>query len=115
VSDDNAFIEAQFKTLKDTPRYPTGGFRCIDVCRQWTKQFVQYYNSQHRHKGISWVTPMERQEKLDVEILERRSKVYAAARKANPNRWSGGEKKWTNINSVTLNGRMEPKLNTIAT
>jgi transposase InsO family protein len=34
VSDDNTFIEALFKTLKYTPRYPTGGFKCIDVCRQ---------------------------------------------------------------------------------
>jgi transposase InsO family protein len=114
VSDDNAFIEALFKTLKYTPRYPTGGFKCIEVCRQWTKQFVQYYNRQHRHKGISWVTPQERHEKLDVEILERRSRLYAAARKANPNRWSGDERKWIHINSVTLNGRKEPKINTIA-
>ncbi len=114
VSDDNAFIESLFKTLKYTPRYPTGGFKCIDTCRQWTQQFVQYYNGQHRHKGISWVTPLERHENQDVEILERRSRVYAAARKANPNRWSGEERKWTHIKSVTLNGRKEPNINKIA-
>ncbi len=37
VSDDNAFIESLFKTLKYTPRYQTGGFKCIDACRQCTQ------------------------------------------------------------------------------
>jgi len=109
VSDDNAFIESLFKTLKYAPRYPPGGFKCIDACRQWTQQLVQYYNGQHRHKGISWVSPLERHEKL-----ERRSRVYAAARQANPNRWSGHERQWTHMKSVPLNGRKEPNKNKIA-
>ncbi len=72
VSDDNAFIKSLFKTLKYTSQYPTSGFKNIDVCRQWTKQFVQYYNGQHRHKGISWVTPLERHENLEL-VCSRKS------------------------------------------
>ena len=114
VSDDNAFIESLFKTLKHTPRYPTGGFKCIDMCREWTQQFVQYYNGQHRHKGISWVTPEQRHDGQDVDILKKRSKIYAAARQENPNRWSGEERKWIHIKYVTLNGQKEPNIKTIA-
>jgi putative transposase len=69
VSDDNAFIESLFNTSKYTPRYPTGGFKNIDVCRQWATKLVQYYNIQHRHKGISWAAPVERHQNLDAEIL----------------------------------------------
>lgn len=107
VSDDNAYIEALFKTLKVTPQYPTDGFTCIDVCREWTQQFVQFYNGQHRHKVISWVTPTARHDKLDEDIQERRSRVFAAARQENPNRWSKKERRWNYMKSVTLNGQKE--------
>jgi putative transposase len=113
VSDDNVHIESFFKTSKYTPKFQSGGFKYIERCREWTQKFVPDYNSQHRHKGISWVTPIKRHEKLDLENLERRSRVYASARQANPNRWSGEERKWSYINSVTLNGRKEPNINKI--
>jgi hypothetical protein len=108
VSNGNALIESLFKTLKNTPWYPTVGFKNFDECRHWTQQFVQYYNALHRHKGITWVTSLERHDKLDVEILQRRSMVDAAARQTNPNRWSGEVTQWTNIKTVTLNGKKKP-------
>ena len=114
VSDDNAFIESLFKTLKYTPKFPTGGFQCIDTCREWTNLFVKYYNFEYRHKGITYVTPAQRHEGLDVEILNGIAEVYAAAREETPSQWSKEERKWRHIKSVTLNGQKEPNIKTFA-
>ena len=109
-----AVIEALFKSLKVTHRYLAGGFKCIDTCRQWTQQFVPYYNGQHRHKGISWVTPEQRHDGLDVEILNGRAEVYAAARQENQSRWQNNVRQWKHIKSVTLNGQKEPNIKIFA-
>ena len=114
MSDDNAYIESLFKTLKYTPKFPAGGFKCIETCREWTNRFVQFYNFEHRHKGITYVTPAQRHEGLDVEILKGRAEVYEAARQENPNRWPNNVRQWKHKNSVTLNGQKEPNIKTIA-
>ena len=114
VSDDNAYIESRFKTMKYTPRFPSGGSKCVDTCLLRTQKFVQDYNFEHRHTGITWVTPARRQEGLDIEILRGRSEVYAAAREENSNRWSMEHRKWKHVESVTLNGQKEPNIKTIA-
>ena len=114
VSDDNAYIESLFKTLKYTPKFPSGGFKCIETCREWTNRFVQFYNFEHRHKGITYVTPAQRHEGLDVEILKGRAEVYEAARQENPNRWPNNVRQWKHKKSVTLNGQKEPNIKTIA-
>ena len=75
--DNNAVIEPLFKTWKVIPRFPGGGVKCIDICREWTQQSVQLYSFRHRHMGTSWVIPAQRHEGLDVQILDNRSKVYA--------------------------------------
>jgi len=49
------------------------------------------------------VTPNERHEGLDVEILEKREQVYAAARKKRPERWSQQIRNWSFIKSVEFN------------
>jgi hypothetical protein len=75
---------------------------------------VQFYNFEHRHKGITYVTPAQRHEGLDVEILKGRAEVYEAARQENPNRWPNNVRQWKHKNSVTLNGQKEPNIKTIA-
>jgi len=61
------------------------------------------YNNEHRHSGVRYVTPNERHEGLDVEILEKREQVYAAARKKRPERWSQQIRNWSFIKSVEFN------------
>jgi len=61
------------------------------------------YNNEHHHSGIRYVTPNERHEGLDVEILEKREQVYAAAKKKRPERWSQQTRNWSFIKSVELN------------
>jgi putative transposase len=103
VSDDNPYIESLFKTLKYTPRFPAGGFKCIDTYREFTQKFVKFYNYEHRHKEKTYVTPAQRHEGIDVEILKGRAEVYDATLQENPNRWPNNVRQWKHINSVTLN------------
>ena len=60
VSDDNAFIESLFRTLKYVPAYPSAGFTDLAQAQAWTQRFVDWYNGHHRHRGIGFVTPNQR-------------------------------------------------------
>jgi transposase InsO family protein len=89
VSNDNAYSEALFKTLKYAPRYPSRPFEDIEKAREWVMQFVQWYNHSHRHSNLKYVTPAQRHQGYDREILEQRKQVYEVAKARNPERWSG--------------------------
>src|SRR6201995_3764788 len=103
VSDDNAFAEALFRTAKYRPEFPSKGFADLDAARQWTVRFVQWYNHEHRHSGIRYVTPAQRHAGQDRPLLDVRHAVYQEARDRNPQRWSGQTRNWTPIGVVTLN------------
>jgi transposase InsO family protein len=103
VSDDNAYAEALFRTAKYRPEFPDGGFTDLEEARVWGAQFVHWYNFEHRHSGIKFVTPAQRHAGEDVEILSARDVLYAAAKETNPRRWSGGTRDWTPVAAVTLN------------
>ena len=105
VSDDNAYSEALFKTLKYRPEYPASPFESIEAAQGWVKGFVQWYNFEHRHSGILFVTPSSRHYGEDEIILVKRKEVYEEARKKNPYRWASG--KTRNCELIT-----EVKLNT---
>ena len=103
VSDDNPYSESMFRTLKYTPAYPSKPFESIDAARQWVHSFVQWYNDEHRHSAIRYVTPNQRHRGEDSELLERRKAVYEAARLQNPKRWSGKTRNWNPVEEVWLN------------
>ena len=103
VSDDNAFAEALFRTVKYRPEFPSKGFADLDAARQWTVRFVQWYNHEHRHSGIRYVTPAQRHASQDRPLLEARHAVYQDARDRNPRRWSRQTRNWTPVTVVTLN------------
>jgi len=103
VSDDNAFAEALFRTAKYCPQFPTKGFAALDAARQWAACFVRWYNEEHRHSGIRYVTPAQRHAGQDRPLLARRHELYQQARRANPSRWSGETRNWTPVGVVTLN------------
>jgi putative transposase len=60
VSDDNAYAEALFRTAKYRPDFPSAGFADLAEARQWAAAFVRWYNHEHRHSGIRYVTPAQR-------------------------------------------------------
>lgn len=103
VSDDNPFSESLFKTLKYCPQYPSQPFESIESAKQWVEQFVSWYNCEHLHSGIKFVTPNDRHNLKDDEILRKRKEVYEKAKSENPNRWSKETKNWEPVRQVNLN------------
>jgi hypothetical protein len=103
VSDDNPYSESLFKTLKYRPSYPDRAFSGIDQARQWVSRFVQWYNTEHLHSAIRFVTPGSRHLGLDPAILAKRAAVYEKAKGLNPRRWSGPTRNCTPITEVLLN------------
>jgi transposase InsO family protein len=106
VSDDNPFVESLFRTLKYRPEYPNRPFASLEAARAYVGRFVHWYNSQHLHGEIRFVTPAARHEGADVAILERRTAVYERARARRPDRWSRGVRDWSPIDRVVLNPRV---------
>ena len=103
VSDDNPFPEALFRTLKYRPCYPDKPFVLVEDARHWVTAFVGWYNDEHQHSGIRFVTPSQRHGGHDIAILAQRAEVYCAARRRHPNRWSRSTRSWTPIATVRLN------------
>jgi putative transposase len=103
VSDDNPFSEALFKTLKYCPLYPSKPFACLEEATKWVESFVAWYNDEHLHSGIKFVTPSSRHAGVDCVILEKRTSVYEMAKLKNPLRWSRATRNWERIESVKLN------------
>lgn len=103
VSDDNAFIESLFRTLKHGPIVPPKRFASIEQARIWVARFMHWYNHKHQHSGIRYVTPAQRHRGEDKAILAQRDAVYATARKANPRRWTTTTRNWCHIDKVALN------------
>ena len=60
VSDDDPYAEALFRTAKYRPEFPAKGFVDLDAAREWAAHFVHWYNNEHRHSGIKYVTPAQR-------------------------------------------------------
>ena len=103
VSNDNAYSESLFKTLKYRPEYPRAKFVSLDAARRWVSDFVDWYNYEHQHSAIKFVTPVQRHEGKDTFILQQRHKVYQQAYAKNPSRWSGNTRNWEPVKEVSLN------------
>jgi len=103
VSDDNPFSESLFKTTKYCPLFPSKPFESVFTALLWVKDFVHWYNEEHLHSGIRFVTPGSRHRGEDKEILSGRHSVYESARAKHPERWSGKTRNWGFIEEVSLN------------
>ena len=111
VSDDNAYAESLFRTAKYRPEFPADGFPDLDAAREWATRFVHWYNIEHRHSGIRYVSPAQRHSGHDHHILAARHAVYLQAREANPRRWTRHTRDWTPIAAVTLNPERDAVVN----
>ena len=103
VSNDNPYSESLFRTLKYRPEYPEEPFSNLYNARNWVQGFVDWYNEEHLHSEIKFVTPGQRHRGEDVEILTHRKVIYQAAKLRNPSRWSGDIRNWEPIKEVYLN------------
>lgn len=107
VSNDNPYSESLFKTLKYCPRYPSEGFESLKNARKWVAGFVRWYNEDHRHSKINFVTPAQRHRGEDKVLLEKRHTLYEKMRAKHPARWSRDTRNWSVSGAVSLNPQKE--------
>jgi len=89
VSNDNPFSEAQFRTLKYCPQFPDR-FGSIEDGRAFGQAFFRWYNQEHRHSGLGFLTPaVVHFGQADV-VRAHRDRVLAAAYAAHPERFVNG-------------------------
>jgi len=103
VSNDNPYSESMFRTLKYRPEYPEKGFETIEDARAWVRELVHWYNYEHQHSGINFVTPNQCHTGVYVDVLNRRKEVYEQAKLKHPERWSKATRDWSPHQSVALN------------
>ena len=103
VSNDNPYSESLFKTLKYRPGYPQKTFGQLIDARKWVTRFADWYNHEHRHSAIRFVTPAQQHAGEDRDILSRRKAVYEAAKARHPERWSGETRNCEPVRLVHLN------------
>ena len=109
VSDDNPFSGAQFKTLKYHPSFP-GQFQDQDQAKNFCRSFFHWYNAEHRHGGISMLTPEQVHFGHADQVIARRKAVLRKAFAIHPGRFVSGEPKpkplpeavWINPPSLPL-------------
>jgi transposase InsO family protein len=86
TSDDNPFSEAQFKTLKYRPDFPER-FGSLQDARAYCRTFFDWYNHEHRHGGIAYLTPQSLHDGQGALILAGRHATMQAAFDRNPQRF----------------------------
>ena len=102
ISNDNPYSESLFRTLKYRPEYPDKPFENICDAREWANRFIHWYNNEHLHSSIRFVTPEDRHNGRDIQILANRQRVYQEAKSKNPERWSGKTRNWNPATEVVL-------------
>jgi putative transposase len=103
VSNDNPYAESIFRTCKYRPSYPAGGFQDLTAARTWVLAFAHWYNYEHHHSGLNFLTPHQRHAGMSEDILAKRRQLYGQAKAAHPERWSGEIRSWTLDDEVWLN------------
>jgi len=108
VSDDNAYSESLFKTLKYTAGFPKF-FSGLEHARSWMADFVNWYNDKHRHSGIGYITPKQRHSGEGKIIMKKRNAALLKAFSSKPERWSRKPALWDETETVYLNLSKEPR------
>jgi putative transposase len=97
VSNDNAHIEAWHKTLKYRVGYPKV-LPSLHFAREWFAKFVDWYNNEHLHSSLGYVTPHQRRSGEAEAIYQARDKGIQEAKARNPHRWRQGKiKVWASL------------------
>lgn len=107
VRNDNPFSQALFRTCKYRPDWPSKGFATKTDAQAWVKSFASWYNGEHLHSAIRFVTPNARHAGRDRATLANRASLYANARAQNPERWIGKTRNWQPAGPVWLNPETE--------
>lgn len=90
TSTDNPFSESQFRTMKYRPEFPDR-FGCVQDARSFGQAFFHWYNFDHRHSGIGYLTPAAVHHGLAETITTTRAAALTRAYAANPERFVNGQ------------------------
>jgi putative transposase len=116
VSNDNPYSESQYKTMKYRPEFPDR-FGCFEDGRSFCGEFFHWYNDQHHHSGLGYLTPHEVHVGLAEQHRQERSSVLQEAFEKNPERFIRGlpkppalpEQVWINKpKEITTSNQNEP-------
>lgn len=89
VSNDNPYSESQFKTMKYRPEFPDR-FGCYQDAHRFCAEFFPWYNHEHHHGGLGYLTPYEVHYGLAEKRREQRAAVLQQAYERNPQRFVRG-------------------------
>ena len=110
VSNDNPFAESLFKTCKYRPNWPTEGFNSLKAARDWVLSFTRWYNNEHKHSQLNFVTAHQRHTGEDRQVLAKRKQTMQQAKEANPIRWGSQDiRNCEPVGPTTLNPVKEPR------
>jgi transposase InsO family protein len=68
---DNPFVESAFSTIKTAPGYPVRFLDCEEATKYFDR-FFGWYNNEHYHSGIDYVTPDHCHRGLRDKIVSQR-------------------------------------------
>jgi transposase InsO family protein len=112
VSDDNPYSESQFKTMKYRPEFPQR-FGCIEDARAHCQTFFAWYNDQHCHSGIGYMTPNSVHYGLAADMRVIRQATLDAAFLANPKRFKNKRPQLPSMPTAAwINPQLEEKIPT---
>jgi len=89
VSNDNPYSESQFKTLKYRPEFPER-FGSVEEARRFCQIFFPWYNTEHHHSGIGFLTPEQVHYGLAKQVVKEREAVLKKAYERYPDRFKRG-------------------------
>jgi putative transposase len=92
VSNDNPFSESHFKTCKYHPGFPER-FGSITDALQYCRTFFPWYNDEHRHSSLVYLTPKQVHYGSAQAALDKRHEVMLAAYREHPQRFVNGPPK----------------------
>ncbi len=89
TSADNPYSEAHFKTLKYRPAFPKR-FGSLEDARSFLRVFFAWYNEEHRHSGLAYLTPAVVHFGREQEVQAVQQEALDAAYGRNPERFVHG-------------------------
>lgn len=89
-TDENAYSETLFRTLKYSPEHPSLPFAFLEQAHAWVDGFICWYNkTEHQHSALRFVTLDDRHGRRERAILEYRQRLHEAIRRQHPERRPG--------------------------
>ncbi|MFN3713667.1 MAG: IS3 family transposase [Alcanivoracaceae bacterium] len=107
VSNDNAFSESQFKTMKYQPDFPRR-FESLGQARCWMVDYVRWYNGLHHHSGLAGYTPEQVFTGKHKELATIKQQALDAQYRKHPERFVGGRPKVSTPPTVVAINPVQP-------